>query len=79
MNISFTLPNALSDKHVVVTVYNELGQKVAVLGNQSLEEGYQSVVWNGRDLVGRDVGSGVYYIRVLIGRQEATIRAVLVR
>jgi uncharacterized protein (TIGR02145 family) len=51
--ISFTLPERTN---VVMTIYNDLGEKVAVLFNGEKEAGTHSVEWNAGKFV-----SGVYY------------------
>ncbi len=79
LHISFTVPRAVADRHVKTTIYNELGQRVTVLLDREVRLGHQSVVWNGRDQTGRRVGSGVYYIRVMMGSLKATMRTVLVK
>lgn len=45
-------------------VYNSLGQVVARLANGMREAGYHTVLWNGRDLQGNPVPSGVYHYRL---------------
>lgn len=61
-NISFTLTKAADVK---LTVYNLLGQKVAVLlDNQLRTAGKHTVQWDGRDEVGTLVSSGMYIYRL---------------
>ena len=49
---------------VVLTLYNRAGQRVRTLLNATMEAGYYSVLWNGRDEQGGPVSSGVYLYRV---------------
>lgn len=59
--IQFGLPD---ESRVRLVVYNILGQKVAELFNGSRRAGYHTVVWNGRNDLGRQVASGVYLYRL---------------
>ena len=60
--ISFNLPKAVDVK---LTVYNLLGQRVAVLINNEIRTaGEHSVQWNGSDASGNVVSSGVYVYRL---------------
>ena len=56
--IKFTTENPTN---VTIDVYNVRGQKVVTLLNSPVERGEHSVVWNGVDENGRNVGSGVYF------------------
>lgn len=57
-NITFNLPEAVD---VQLTVYNMLGQRVAVLINNELRSaGQHTVQWDGRDGAGNLVASGMY-------------------
>lgn len=49
---------------VSLRVYNTLGQEVAELLNTKLAAGYHDVVWDGKNLDGVGVGSGVYFVRI---------------
>jgi hypothetical protein len=55
-NIEFTLPEAA---HVDLSVYNILGQKVAVISKGLISPGQYSVVWDAGD-----EPSGVYFVRL---------------
>jgi len=66
--------------HVTLTIYNILGQQVKVLVDKEVVAGYQDVaIWDGKDISGRQVASGVYFYRI---RQEdfaKTKRMILMR
>lgn len=49
---------------VNVDIYNLVGQKIVTLVNQKQESGPHVVTWDGRDLLGRTVASGVYIYRI---------------
>lgn len=54
----------LKREHVVVTIHNLLGQKIATLVDETEPAGQHSVIWNGRDCRGGQVASGVYFYRL---------------
>jgi hypothetical protein len=62
--IAYTLGEA---GNVRLSVYNLLGQEVRVLVDNARAEGSHSVRWDGRDALGREVTSGVYFYRLAIG------------
>ena len=55
---------AFDRQEVTLRIYNLLGQQVRVLMRQPMPAGNHRVVWDGRDDVGRAVGSGVYLCRL---------------
>ena len=59
--IEFAIPE---DSQVVLNVYNIQGQLVATLIDGMTNAGYHSVAWDGRDMFGSVVSSGVYFYRV---------------
>ncbi len=59
--IEFTIPAAAQ---VTLKVYNLLGQEVRTLVDGPLAAGSRSIVWDGRNHLGADVGSGLYVYRI---------------
>lgn len=59
--VRFSLPH---DGTARLTVYNLLGQEVAVLAAGLQAAGEHAVRWHGRDLQGRPAASGVYFYRL---------------
>jgi flagellar hook assembly protein FlgD len=47
-----------------LSIYNLRGQKVKSLVNEYKGSGLHKVVWNGTDDQGREVGSGIYLVRM---------------
>ncbi|MFN0158701.1 MAG: immunoglobulin domain-containing protein [Bacteroidota bacterium] len=59
--IQFGIPEAAT---VSVKVYNMLGQEVATLADGTMDGGYYNTVWDGRNMTGIHVGSGVFIYRM---------------
>ncbi len=59
--IAYALSEAAS---VTITIYNLAGQQITTLVNEPKGAGFFSVVWDGRDAAGAQVGSGVYIYRI---------------
>jgi len=62
--------------HVVLEVFNLLGQRIRTLLDRPMAHGKHSVVWDGRDSSGEDVASGVYFYRVAAGANTETRKMV---
>lgn len=60
-NISFAVP---IKSQVKVVVYDILGRRVRTLLEETKEPGKYSITWNGKDNFGKDVVSGIYFIRL---------------
>jgi hypothetical protein len=60
-----------------LAVYDSRGRLVRVLLQEVLPSGNYHVRWNGDDLRGRPVGSGVYWAHVTAGGLSASRRMVL--
>jgi hypothetical protein len=74
-NPSTTIRYALPNKsNVTLTVYNTLGQRVALPQNGEQEAGYHEVQFDGRNMA-----SGVYFYRIHAGDFVETKRLLLVR
>lgn len=65
--------------HVVLNVYNVLGQRVVTLVDRTDPAGQYSVTWDGRDGSGREVSSGVYFYRLSAGDAGDVKKMILVR
>lgn len=70
-NIEFDLPKA---GHVVMNVYNVLGQKVATPVDKHMEAGSHTVVYDGRN-----VASGVYFYSIESNEFSKTKKMMLVK
>lgn len=75
--IKFQIPNSV---RVTVKVYNILGQEIRTLADEAYSAGVYTVVWDGKDDLGRPVASGVYIYRIAAGdRFKASRRMLLLK
>lgn len=67
-NPETTIRFALPEKsQVKLEIYNVLGQKVITLINEEKTAGSYYIKWDGKDMKGRDVSSGIYLYRMTYG------------
>ena len=64
---------------VAVEIYDVQGAVVRRLGARTMDPGWHTLAWDGRDESGRTAGAGVYFVRVSAGDQRITLRVALVR
>jgi hypothetical protein len=62
--IEFTISKS---GYVSLRIYDILGRKVRTLVSEHLSSGYKSVLWDGKNAVGKDVASGIYFYQLRIG------------
>lgn len=80
LNPHTTLSFALSQAaRVKLGIYNTLGQRVAVLLDAVEEPGKHSIAWDGRDVEGTPLGTGVYFARFETGHCAQTRRILLLK
>jgi len=58
VDVKYTLPE---DSKVRLEIYDITGSSIAILVNELQKAGYHRVLWNGTDLSGKKVPSGVYF------------------
>ncbi|MGH1365439.1 MAG: T9SS type A sorting domain-containing protein [Calditrichia bacterium] len=79
-NPETTIRFRLAGQHqLTATIYNILGQTVRQLANGTFDAGDYQIRWNGRDEIGAQVGSGVYFLRIQSGTQVYTQRLMLLK
>ena len=69
--IKYSLPES---EHVLIEVYNTLGQKIQILLNKYMNAGHHEVEFNGQNLT-----SGVYFYRLKAGEFEQVNKMVLLK
>ncbi len=68
-----------ADSPVSIAIMTPLGRHVVTLLEEAQSAGTHSVTWNGRDRVGNQAASGVYFYRVKVGEQEASRKMLLTK
>jgi len=76
--IEFNLENTNS-KLVSVKVYDLLGRHISTLMNANLTAGNYKVEWNGKDLSGINVTSGIYRYILQVGNKREVKQMILIR
>jgi hypothetical protein len=76
VNISFELP---CEGFVLIEIYDILGRKIKVLPSQYKNPGSHHAVWDGTNMAGESVDSGLYYLVLKQCSTTAVHPAVLVR
>jgi hypothetical protein len=66
-------------QRVLLDVYNVSGQLVKTLVNQHEQSGKHQVTWNSHDERGRQVASGIYFLKLQAGENTATRKLLIVR
>jgi len=74
--ISFSLETS---GHVILEIFNVKGEKVRTLINEHFEATSHSVVWNGKDDMGRITASGVYFYKMRTGSFTSTKKMLLIK
>ncbi len=76
--ISYQL-SGVSPHPTTLKIYNILGQEVRTLVDREQAPGYYSVRWDGRDGLGKEVSSGVYFYRLKAGNYTQIKRMILLK
>jgi hypothetical protein len=64
---------------VRLSVYTPEGRLVTDVVDERMGPGNHSAVWNGRDRAGNEMGSGIYYYRLVTGETILTGKMILLR
>lgn len=76
LNIDFGLAKTTDVK---ISVYNIRGKKVTELTNESFNQGFHSLSWNGRDERKNILPSGVYFYKISAGDYSEVKKMMLLR
>ena len=74
--IRYDLPD---EGFVNLVVYNMVGQKVRTLRSETMQPGYHSMVWDGRNDVGSQVATGMYFYSIHTGSFQATKKMLFLK
>ncbi len=77
--ISFGVPADFAGEKINIKIYNILGQEILELVNRIYDEGYHEVTWYGKNNIGQQVASGVYFYKLIAGKNILTRKMVLIR
>lgn len=69
----------IRSEHVIITIYNHLGEKVQALIDQILPAGAHQVDWDGHTHLNQPVSSGIYFYRIEIAQETYTGKMVLLK
>ncbi len=67
------------DSHVVINIYNTLGQQIGTLTDSQYSAGFHSVHWDDKDGNGSHVSSGVYLYQIQAGEFSQVKKMSLIR
>jgi len=73
-SIRYALPQS---GHVLIEIYNVLGQRIATLIVTEMAQGYHVAKWDGRNSLGQKVGAGIYLVRMQAGSFAKTQKMML--
>ena len=76
LQLAFDLPRA---GRVQLAVFDVRGRRVRTLVERDARAGTHSVGWDGQDAHGRELGTGIYFIRMTHAAEERTLRVVRLR
>ena len=74
--INFQIPNS---SFVTVKIYDILGKEINTLVNGEKFKGEYSITWNGKDFLGNDVPSGIYFYSIQAGEFAQIKKMVLLK
>lgn len=74
--ISYQLPYSA---HVIISIYNIMGQRIATLLDEKKETGYYNIKWEGLDQAGHQVSNGLYFIEMKADNFHSIKKALLLR
>lgn len=74
--ISYAMPDA---GHVLVAIYNTLGQRIRTLVDESQPAGRHSVIWDATDESSASAASGVYFCRIRYEKENRVQKMILMR
>jgi len=74
--IKYQLP---ASGDVSLVIYNLLGQQIRSLVKETLDAGFHSIVWDGKNQLGHQVASGVYIYRLQSGDFTTARRMMLLK
>ena len=65
--------------NVFIKIYNVLGKEIKKILQEDLPAGEHNIQWNGKDNLGSTLPSGVYFIQMIAGSYQKTIKTILLK
>jgi histidinol-phosphate aminotransferase len=67
------------NERVMLAVYDSSGRRVRTLLNEGMPSGVHSIGWDGKDVHGRRVASGIYIVNLVQGEFAKSTKVTLIR
>ena len=74
--IIYTIGEAINVK---ISIFNINGQHVKTLVNKNVQPGEYSAYWDGKDVNGTQVKSGIYFYRIDAGNESISQQMILIK
>jgi endonuclease I len=71
--------HGLKENNISIDIYNIRGQRVNTIKTSSVKGGNGSVTWNGRDLNGENLSSGLYFVKIQSAGQSVTKKILMMK
>jgi len=71
--------STVTHEKVHLTIYDTLGRKIKTLLNGTLTPGTHVIPWDGKDIFGKAVASGIYIFSLIQGELESSFRATVIK
>ena len=75
-NIRYDIPE---NAHVRMVIYDILGRHVRTLVNRDHDPGFYDVLWDGRNDLGEQISSGVYFYQIKAGNFNKNAKMIVVK
>lgn len=73
-SIFFSIPD---NSNIELLIYNLKGQKVKTLIEEQMPKGSHSIIWEGDNESGKNVSSGIYYYKLNVNGNTASVKKCL--
>ena len=78
-NITFSIPAELNGERVTLKIFDILGREVVTLFDETAHTGVYNLRWDGMDDSSQRAASGIYFYRIVAGKQIQTRKMVLMK
>jgi len=74
--IRFDIPES---DYVSLAVYNMMGQKIRTLASGNMTPGYHAIIWDGKNDLGSQVSTGMYFYSIHAGQYKSTKKMLFLK